>query len=113
MEQHQTTVDQTQKKMCEAAMIPPPSSSLHKQDATATTFSASQQTVAVANIKYRNDAGRQAVLSVANAVHYDFGSLSTILNVSIGQDDLKRLAADPNIVWVDGEGAVYFIQPPE
>lgn len=68
---------------------------------------------AVANIKYHNDAGRQAVLSAARAVHYDFGSLSTILNVSIGQDDLKRLAADPNIAWVDREGAVYFIQPPK
>ena len=91
-------------------MIPPSSSSLPKQDvATAAKASA----CAVANIKYHNDAGRQAVLSSAKTVHYDFGSLSTIINVSIGKDDLNRLAADPNIAWVDREGAVYFIQPPE
>ena len=94
--------------MSVAAMTPPSSSSLPSQDTAAC-----HQSMAIANIKYHNDAGREAILSVAKVVHYDFGSLSNILNVSIGQNDLKRLSEDPNIIWVDGEGAVYFIQPPE
>ena len=101
---------QSEKMMRVAKAISPSPSSPPTASASA---SACHENMATANIKYRNDAGRQAILSVAKAVHYDFGSLSNILNVSIGQEDLKRLSEDPNIVWVDGEGAVYFIQPPK
>jgi hypothetical protein len=91
---------QTKMSVSASAMIPPPSSA-----------SSAGQALAMANVKYRNEAGRQAILAAAEAVNHDFGLLCEVLNVSIGQDDLARLAADSNIAWVDREGAVHFIRP--
>ena len=90
---------QTKMSVSASAMIPPPSSA-----------SSAGQALAMANVKYRNEAGRQAILAAAEAVNHDFGLLCEVLNVSIGQDDLARLAADSNIAWVDREGAVHFIR---
>lgn len=67
--------------------------------------------VATANIKYKNEAGRAAVLAVSTAVHHDFGALTSILNVTLPADAMGDLRGDPNIDWVDGSGAVYFVQP--
>ena len=67
--------------------------------------------VATANIKYKNEAGRGAVLAVSNAVHHDFGALTSILNVTLPADVMDDLRNDLNIEWVDGSGAVYYVQP--
>ena len=67
--------------------------------------------VATANIKYKNEAGRAAVLAVSNAVHHDFGALTSILNVTLPADVMDDLRNDLNIEWVDGSGAVYYVQP--
>ena len=68
-------------------------------------------TVATANIKYKNEAGRAAVLAVSTAVHHDFGALTSILNVTLPADVMDDLRNDLNIEWVDGSGAVYYVQP--
>ena len=70
-----------------------------------------QSTVATANIKYRNQAGRAAILAVSTAVHHDFGALTSILNVTLPADAITDLKRNPNVEWVDGNGAVYFVQP--
>jgi len=112
MEHQSKEADQPKKKMPAVTMIPPSSSSLPEAATTAPAAGQGQgQALAMANIKYQNDAGREAILSVSKEVHYDFGCLSNILNVSTSRNDLDRLADDPNITWVDREGAVYFIQP--
>eukprot|EP01083_Nonionella_stella_P010266 29300_1 len=67
--------------------------------------------VATANIKYKNEVGRAAVLAVSNAVHHDFGALTSILNVTLPADVMDDLRCDTNIDWVDGSGAVYYVQP--
>lgn len=65
-----------------------------------------------ANIRYLNDDGRAAVLKVAQSVNHDFGALTSILNVTLGSiEALDVLSANPNIEWVDRNGAVFFLQP--
>ena len=67
--------------------------------------------VATANIKYKNQAGRAAILAVSTAVHHDFGALTSILNVTLPADAITDLKRNPDVEWVDGNGAVYFVQP--
>ena len=67
--------------------------------------------VATANIKYKNQSGRAAILAASTAVHHDFGALTSILNVTLPLDAIADLSSDPNIEWVDSNGAVYFVQP--
>lgn len=66
---------------------------------------------AKANIKYKNEAGRAAVLAVSKTVHYDFGQLNNICNVTLPIEELDALAENPDIEWVDRNGAVFFMQP--
>lgn len=66
---------------------------------------------AKANIKYKNEAGRAAVLAVSKTVHYDFGQLNNICNVTLPVEELDALAENPDIEWVDRNGAVFFMQP--
>ena len=70
-----------------------------------------QKQVATANIKYKNQSGRAAILAASTAVHHDFGALTSILNVTLPSDAIEGLGRDPNVEWVDGNGAVYFVQP--
>ena len=70
-----------------------------------------QKQVATANIKYKNQCGREAILAASTAVHHDFGALTSILNVTLPSDAIALLERDPNVEWVDGNGAVYFVQP--
>ena len=67
--------------------------------------------VATANIKYKNQAGRAAILAVSTAVHHDFGALTSILNVTLPAEAIAELTRNPDVEWVDGNGAVYFVQP--
>ena len=65
-----------------------------------------------ANVRYRNDDGRAAVLRVAQTVNHDFGALTSIMNVTLGSiEALDVLSANPDIEWVDRNGAVFFVQP--
>ena len=70
-----------------------------------------QKQVATANIKYKNQSGRAAILAASTAVHHDFGALTSILNVTLPLDAIADLSSDPNVEWVDSNGAVYFVQP--
>lgn len=70
-----------------------------------------QKQVATANIKYKNQSGRAAILAASTAVHHDFGALTSILNVTLPSPAIAELRHDPNVEWVDGNGAVYFVQP--
>ena len=67
--------------------------------------------VAKANIKYKNEAGRAAVLAVCETLHHDFGQLNNIINVTLPASELESLAENPDVVWIDRSGAVYFMQP--
>lgn len=72
----------------------------------------SHPTAVTANVRYRNDVGRAAVLRVAQSVNHDFGALTSIVNVTLGSiEALDALSADPDIEWVDKNGAVFFVQP--
>ena len=87
---------------------------MQRQGSSASDMSANSEStvdVAVVNVKYRNDDGRNAVLSRSLSLHHDFGSLTSIVNVTLSRKDLDDLANDPNIDWVDRSGAVHFIQP--
>ena len=65
-----------------------------------------------ANVRYRNDQGRQAVLAVARSINHDFSALTSIMNVTLGSvADLDALSANEDIEWVDKNGAVFFVQP--
>ena len=70
-----------------------------------------QKQVATANIKYKNQSGRAAILAASIAVHHDFGALTSILNVTLPLDVVADLSSNPNVEWVDSNGAVYFVQP--
>ena len=65
----------------------------------------------VANIKYKNQSGREAVLASCREVHHDFGALASVINATIPLEDLATLSNHPDIAWVDRNGAVYFVQP--
>ena len=87
---------------------------MRRQDSSSSSMSASSEgtvDVAVVNVKYRNDDGRNAFLSRSLSLHHDFGSLTSIVNVTLTRKDLDDLANDPNIHWVDRTGAVHYIQP--
>lgn len=67
--------------------------------------------VVKANIKYKNEAGRAAVLAISETLHHDFGQLNNIINVTLPASELESLAENPDVVWIDRSGAVYFMQP--
>ena len=70
------------------------------------------QSAVTANVRYRNDDGRAAVLRVARTVNHDFGALTSIMNVTLGSiEALDVLSDHPDIEWVDRNGAVFFVQP--
>jgi len=66
--------------------------------------------VARVNIKCKNEAGRTAVLAVSKAVHYDFGEINNICNVTLPVEDMNALDENPDIEWVDRGGAVFLMQ---
>ena len=70
-----------------------------------------QKQIATANIKYKNQSGRAAILAASTVVHHDFGALTSILNVTLPLDVIADLSSNPNVEWVDSNGAVYFVQP--
>lgn len=73
---------------------------------------ASSTAAVTANVRYRNDQGRQAVLAVARSINHDFSALTSIMNVTLGSvADLDVLTANEDIEWVDKNGAVFFVQP--
>ena len=109
-----------------SAFRPASAATLHKEEPTGalgdiTTKSTSaatkgekesvQKQVATANIKYKNQSGRAAILAASTAVHHDFGALTSILNVALPLDGIADLSSNPNVEWVDSNGAVYFVQP--
>ena len=67
--------------------------------------------VVKANIKYKNEAGRAAVLAISETLHHDFGQLNNIINVTLPASELESLEENPDVVWIDRSGAVYFMQP--
>ena len=70
------------------------------------------QSAVTANVRYRNDDGRAAVLRVAQSVNHDFGALTSVMNVTLGSiEALDGLSDHPDIEWVDRNGAVFFVQP--
>ena len=73
---------------------------------------ASSTAAVTANVRYRNDQGRQAVLAVARSINHDFSALTSIMNVTLGSvADLDVLSASEDIEWVDKNGAVFVVQP--
>ena len=51
-------------------------------------------------------------MRVAQTVNHDFGALTSIMNVTLGSiEALDVLSANPDIEWVDRNGAVFFVQP--
>lgn len=65
-------------------------------------------TVVRAVIKYNNDEGREAILSMAKTVHHDFGSFNSSLSVSLAPTDLDVIKKNPNVDWFEGDGRVIY-----
>lgn len=59
-------------------------------------------------IKYNNDEGREAILSMAKTVHHDFGLFNSSLSVSLDPTDLDVLKKNPNVDWFEGDGRVIY-----
>lgn len=96
-----------------AAAAPPGGKSVDASSgAAAKSADPAAPRVVTANVRYRNEAGRAAVLGVAQSINHDFGALTSIVNVTLGSiADLDGLSANPDIEWVDKNGAVFFVQP--
>jgi hypothetical protein len=61
------------------------------------------------NVRYLNAEGRNLALNQAAALHYDFGHLSPIINITIPRTSLSLLQSNPNIEYAGGDGAVIFL----
>ncbi|KAL3793322.1 hypothetical protein HJC23_003832 [Cyclotella cryptica] len=59
-------------------------------------------------LKYRNEDGRNAILSAAKTVHHDFGPFNESLAVSLLACDLEKLKLDANVEWFEGDGKVIY-----
>lgn len=59
-------------------------------------------------IKYNNDEGREAILSMAKTVHHDFGLYNSSLSVSLTPTDLDVIKKNPNVDWFEGDGRVIY-----
>ena len=59
-------------------------------------------------LKYLNEDGRNAILSVAKALHHDFGPFNESLAVSLFACDLENLKSDANVEWFEGDGKVIY-----
>ena len=65
-----------------------------------------------ANVKYRGEEGRRAVLSTCREVLYDYGVLCSVVIVELhSAADVDVLAAHPDVAWVDVDAQVSFIAP--
>jgi len=96
----------------EAVTRPSPSSRKLEREAKTTEISSDIKTgEIVANIKYKNQSGREAVLATCSEVHHDFGALASVINATIPLKDFDTLSSHPDIAWVDRDGAVHFVQP--
>lgn len=61
------------------------------------------------NVRYLNAEGRNLALHHAVVLHYDFGHLSPIINITIPRTSISLLQSNPNIEYADGDGAVIFL----
>ncbi|KAL9191325.1 hypothetical protein ACHAXT_001031 [Thalassiosira profunda] len=59
-------------------------------------------------LKYRNEEGRKAILSVAKMVHHDFGPFNESLAISLSPADLEGIKTNTNIDWFEGDGRVIY-----
>ena len=59
-------------------------------------------------LKYHNEDGRNAILSMAKIVHHDFGPFNESLAVSLFACDLEKLKMDVNVEWFEGDGKVIY-----
>lgn len=65
-----------------------------------------------ANVKYRGEEGRKAVLSACREVLYDYGVLCSVVIVELNSaDDVEVLSAHPDVAWVDVDAQISFIAP--
>ena len=65
-----------------------------------------------ANVKYRGEEGRKAVLTTCRKVLYDYGVLCSVVIVELhSAADVDVLAAHPDVAWVDVDAQVSFIAP--
>ena len=105
-----TGLSTTTAAMPSSSASPLPTGKTVEEPATPADPAASS--VVTVNVRYRNELGRAAVLKVARHINHDFGALTSIMNVTLGSSRaLDDLSANPDIDWVDRNGAVYFVQP--
>lgn len=78
------------------------------QQTTITSAAAKGDDLVRAVLKYNNEKGRKAILSVAKTIHHDFGQYNQSLSVSLIQNDLDKLKEDSNVDWFEGDGKVIY-----
>jgi hypothetical protein len=72
------------------------------------TTAAKDDDLVRAVLKYHNEKGRNAILSVAKTIYHDFGQYNQSLSVALIQNDLDKLKEDSNVEWFEGDGKVIY-----
>jgi hypothetical protein len=85
-----------------------PSATRTQSTLKAEASSESATTTVRAVLKYSNDDGRNAILSVAKTLHHDFGVFNSSLAVSLSPSDLETIKKNPNVDWFEGDGRVIY-----